>query len=595
MPVDTVPGLFLNAVRTYDKPDAFQHKVDGAYRNVSHRYVFEAVDGLSRGLLALGHTKGDRIALLSENRLEWALADMAILSCGCITVPVYPSLPAAQVEYILADSEARTIFVSSGDNLRKVLSVRKNLGNLQRFIVFGDEACRDPVLSLSQIKERGNNWATGGGFEERIATIGRYDWASIIYTSGTTGEPKGVILNHWNFLSNVLALRQAVEIGPTDRCLSFLPLSHVFERTGGFYTMFDAGVTIAYAESFDTIGENLVETEPTVVNSVPRLYEKMYARILDAVTAGSFFKKTLFFWAVDVGRRRVRQQMEDRLTTATRIQDKLADRLVFRKLRASTGGRLRFFVSGGAPLAREIAEFFFAVGLPIYEGYGLTETSPVIALNTADQWKLGTVGKPVPGVDIRIAEDGEILARGPNVMLGYYKKPDKTKKVLDGEWFHTGDIGYLDEDGFLTITDRKKDLIVTAGGKNVAPQPIENLFKTNKYVAQAVVVGNGRKFISAIIVPNFRNLMAFADATGIRYANEDDLIHNPQVVHKYHDEIERMSQHLASFERVKKIILVERDFSIEAGELTPSLKVKRRTIEARFEAAIDALYEEQPV
>lgn len=590
MTVDTIPALLLHAVTTYDKSDAFLLKRHGGYKPVSHREFFESVDSAGIGLSAIGLVKGDRVALLSENRLEWAAADLAILSTGLINVPIYATLPAAQVEYILRDCEARAVFVSTQEQLDKIQEIRGNLPSLSHVIYFENQSPDDSVITLAELREKGRSAGNQPSFQERIATIGKYDWASIIYTSGTTGDPKGAILNHWNFVSNVIACMGAIKIGPEDRCLSFLPLSHVLERTAGYYTMMYAGSTIAYAESVDTVPQNLLEVRPTVMISVPRLYEKMYARILDTVTAGSPLKRNLFFWAVGVGKRYVREKLDKRLTTATKLQYNVAFKLVFRKLKAKTGGKLKFFVSGGAPLSREIAEFFYAAGLPVMEGYGLTETSPVITVNTFDNFKFGTVGKPVEGVSVQIAEDGEILARGPNIMLGYYKKPDLTNAVLDGEWFHTGDIGYLDDDGFLTITDRKKDIIVTAGGKNIAPQPIENLLKTNKYIAQVVVVGNKRKFISAIIVPNMDNIRAFAKAAGVPEGTDTDLVKDPKVVEKVHQEIEEMSEHLAGYERIQKFILVEKDFSIEENELTPTLKVKRSIIEKKFESEIDTLY-----
>ncbi|MEE9271067.1 MAG: long-chain fatty acid--CoA ligase [Candidatus Krumholzibacteria bacterium] len=589
MAVDTIPGLFLHAVKTYDTPAAFQHKKDGRYVSVSHREVFDAVDKACLGLTALGLAKGDRIALLSENRLEWVIADQAILAGGCINVPIYPTLPGNQVEYILRDSESRAVFVSGGEQRQKIEAIRSKLPGLQHVITF-ESSAGDGIITLDALKEKGSQVTDAPPYDERIATIGKYDWASIIYTSGTTGEPKGAILNHWNFVSNVLSCGSSLEIGPGDACLSFLPLSHVFERTGGYYVMLYRGVSIAYAESIDAVPQNLLEVSPTVMVSVPRLYEKMYGRILDAVSAGSVIKKSLFFWAVGVGKTYVRELLEKRLKKSTKVKYGLAYKLVFSKLKAKTGGKLRFFVSGGAPLAREIAEFFYAAGLPILEGYGLTETSPVITLNTFEHFKFGTVGKAIDGVDVRIADDGEILARGPNIMLGYYKKPDLTDEIMDGGWFHTGDIGYLDDKGFLTITDRKKDIIVTAGGKNIAPQPIENLFKTNKYIVQAVIVGNRRKFISALIVPNFDHLTTFARAAGISYNEEADLVNEPKVIEKIQSEIDAMSTHLAGFEQVKKFVLLAKDFTIEADELTPTLKVKRRTIETKYKEQIDAIY-----
>jgi len=590
MSVDTIPALFHHAVTSYDKSDAFRHKRNGKYSNISHKQTLDLVDSASQGLLALGLAKGDRVALLSENRYEWVLADLAILSAGQINVPIYATLPAKQIEYMLKDSEARAVFVSTPEQLAKIESIRQGLPNLSHIIVFETDAANDSNITLEQLAQRGADSPQTEPYKERIATIGKYDWASIIYTSGTTGDPKGVILNHWNFVSNVLGALDLFELGPNDRCLSFLPLSHVLERTGGYYAMMYAGATIAFAENVDTVPQNLLEVAPTVMVSVPRLYEKMYARILDTVTAGSSIKKGLFFWAIGVGKRYVNEMLEKRLKGSTKFQYHIASRLVFAKLKARTGGKLRFFISGGAPLAREIAEFFYAAGLPVMEGYGLTETAPVLTLNSFENFRFGTVGKAVQGVTIRIAEDGEILAKGPNIMLGYYKKPDLTNEVLDGEWFHTGDIGHIDNDGFLTITDRKKDLIVTAGGKNIAPQPIENLLKTNKYIAEAVVIGNKRKFIAAIIVPNMDNVRTFATAAGLSDQSDAELVKDPKVVQKFNSEIDQLSEHLASFERIKKFVLLQKDFTIEGNELTPTLKVKRAIIEAKMKDEIDALY-----
>lgn len=592
MAIETIPALFLHAVKTHKRKDAFRYKKSGRYVDISHDRTMDMVDKASLGITALGLVKGDRIALLSENRFEWVVADLAILSAGCINVPVYPTLPSGHIEYILKDSEARAIFVSNTEQLEKIQAIRGDLPNLKHVIVLETEGAGDDAVSLDDLVTKGAAQSGSPDYESRISTIGKYDWASILYTSGTTGSPKGVILNQWNFVSNVTAVLDVLSLGNTDSCLSFLPLSHVFERTGGYYAMMLGGASIAYAESIDTVAQNLQEVHPTILVSVPRLYEKMYGRILDAVTGGSGLKKQLFFWAIGVGRVYVRQKLENRISPLVKMQYKLAMALVLKKLKGRTGGRLRFFVSGGAPLAREIAEFFYAAGLPILEGYGLTETSPVITLNTFDHFKFGTVGRPVPGVEVRIAEDGEICTRGPNIMLGYYKKPDLTSEVMKDGWFYTGDIGYLDEKGFLTITDRKKDIIVTAGGKNIAPQPIENLLKTSKYIEQVVLIGDKRKFISALVVPNFENLHAFADAARVPYQSNSDLIEHKKVFEKIRDEIEEKSQHLAGFERIKKFILVEKDFTVEGGELTPTLKVKRKVVENKFQKAIDALYSE---
>ena len=592
MPAETIPALFLNAAATYDKPDAFRRKSGGVYADVSHREVLERVKNISCGLLSLGLVKGDRVGLLSENRLEWAVADLAILSAGCVNVPIYPTLPPHQVEYIIRDSEVRAAFVSGRAQLEKIDAVRGRLPHLQHVFSFERVEGQTGVLTLDELMQRGAAMGDPSLFEKRIATIGANDWASVIYTSGTTGDPKGVVLTHSNFVSNVMSCTEAFHVDASDTCLSFLPLSHALERTGGYYVPLHRGVTIAYAESFNTVLQNLREVHPTFLVSVPRFFEKVHSRIIKAATRSPTAKKRLFFWAVGVGKTRLGSAGEKPPRSARALKHWLADMLVFRRLRAETGGRLRFCISGGAPLPREIAEFFFAIGLPILEGYGTTEASPVLAVNTLRNCKIGAVGKPLPGVDITIADDGEILARGPNIMSGYFNKPALTSDVLRDGWYHTGDIGHIDADGFLVITDRKKELIVTSGGKKVAPQPIEWLLKTSDYIAEAILVGDTRRFVSAIIVPNFENLRAFAQTAGISCASDAELVRHPAVIKKIGDEITSKSEHLAGYERVRKFILREKDFSLEDNELTPTFKVRRRVVEKKYENEIDALYRE---
>jgi long-chain acyl-CoA synthetase len=593
MAVETIPQQFLHSVETYDKPDAFRYKSGGSYVDVSHREAFRKVHHAALGLQALKLAKQDRIALLSENRFEWVVADLAILSAGCITVPVYPTLPSNQMEYILVDSEARAVFVSTEEQLAKVQSCRSNMPTLQHVISFDPECDAEGVITLDALIARGEMIADIPPYKDLISTIGKYDWASIIYTSGTTGEPKGSILSHWNFLSNINGALSVLKIGPEDSCLSFLPLSHVLERTDGYYLMMTAGATIAYAETMETVAENMGEVSPTIMLAVPRFYEKIYGRVMDAVEQGSGTKRSLFHWAIKTGHKYVDEKLEGRIGFMTKSKRGLADALVFRKLKARTGGRIRFFVSGGAPLNPEINRFFHAAGIPVLEGYGLTETSPVIAANTFEDLRFGTVGKPIPNVDVKIAEDGEILVRGDLVMQGYYKKPEQTNEAIVDGWFHTGDIGNLDEDGFLSITDRKKDVIVTAGGKNVAPQALENSLKNSKYIDEAIVIGNARKFISAVIVPNFDTLRVFAEGRNLPYDSSKALVGHPQVEELYTEEIERLCEPFASFERIKKFTLLDSPLTIETGELTPSLKVKRRIFEKKFKDQIDALYTEE--
>jgi len=535
------------------------------------------------------------VAILSENRPEWAIADFACLTAGLTDVPIYPTLPPEQIAYILKDSGAVAIFVSNSGQAEKIREIRSQTPSLKTVIGF-DELPGLANISIAQLEQMGlpgENKESIAVYREDALRVKPDDLATIIYTSGTTGEPKGVMLSHDNIFSNVAAARTAVPFEGNDTALSFLPLSHIFERMAGHYMMFATGTSIAYAESIDTVPLNLQEVKPTLVLSVPRLYEKMYARVLETALTGGFVKKKIFFWARSVADRWADQKLGGKTPGGLLgLQYSIAQKLVFSKLKARTGAHLRYFVSGGAPLSPEINKFFFAAGLVILEGYGLTETSPVIAVNTPENFRLGTVGKPIDGVEVKIASDGEILTRGPHVMKGYYNKPDATREAIDPDgWFHTGDIGEL-RDGFLAITDRKKDIIVTAGGKNIAPQPLENKVKTNKYVAQAVMIGDKRKFPSMLIVPNFDQLEKWAMRRNIIWTDRAQLLRMPTIQAKIEKEVGKELEGAAHFEVPKRIGLLEHDFSIESGELTPTQKVKRRTIDKNYKALIDSLYED---
>ena len=594
-----VPGtlnhLFFDAVSKYNRPDALQVKTGGAYRPISHTEVADRVRHAARGLSSLGVRRGDRVAILSENRPEWAIADFACLTVGLTDVPIYPTLPADQISYILKDSGTVAIFVSNKAQAEKIREIRSQLPALKTVIGF-DEIPRLTNMSIAELEKRGTqgeNRESIATYREDALTVKPDDLATIIYTSGTTGEPKGVMLSHDNIYSNVEGTRTAIPFDGRDVALSFLPLSHIFERMGGHYLMFATGTSIAYAESIDTVPINMQEARPTIVLSVPRLYEKMYARILETALTGGFLKKKIFFWARAVAERWANEKLAGKEPGAlVAKQYAIAQKLVFSKLKARTGGRLRYFVSGGAPLSPDINKFFFAAGLEILEGYGLTETSPVIAVSTPENFRIGTVGKAIDGVEVKIAADGEILTRGPHVMKGYYNKPEATREAIDPDgWFYTGDIGVL-EDGFLAITDRKKDIIVTAGGKNIAPQPLENKVKTNKYVAQAVMLGDKRKFPSMLIVPNFDQLEKWAMKRNIIWTDRAQLLRMPTIQAKIEKEVAKELEGAAHFETPKKIGLLEHDFSIESGELTPTQKVRRRTIDKHYKALIDSLYEE---
>jgi long-chain acyl-CoA synthetase len=590
----TINHLFFEAAKRFDKPDALQAKSAGQYRPISHREVLERVRHVARGLRLAGVLRGDRVAILSENRPEWAIADYACLTAGLTDVPLYPTLPADQIEYILRDSGAVAIFVSNAEQAAKIASIRRELPALHTVISFDDAgaAASTTIAALEAEGANGESVDTVAAYRHLADQVQPDDLATLIYTSGTTGPPKGVMLTHNNIHSNVASTRDKIPFDGHDVALSFLPLSHIFERMGD-YMMFATGTSIAYAEAFESVPINMQEVRPTIVLSVPRLYEKMYSRILQNALASGVLKRRIFFLARGVAERWADVTLAgEKPNWLLAKQYAIAQELVFSKIKERAGGRLRYFVSGGAPLAPEINRFFYAIGLTILEGYGLTETSPVIAVNTPDAFRIGTVGKPISGVEVEIATDGEILTRGPHVMKGYYNNPTATGETIDSEgWFHTGDIGEL-RDGFLAITDRKKDIIVTAGGKNIAPQPIENRVKTNKYVSQAVMIGDKRKFPSLLIVPNFEQLEAWAKRRNLLWTDRSQLLTMPTIQAKMNKEVMAEMEGLAHFESPKKIALLEHDFSLDRGELTPTQKVKRRVVDQHYKQLIDSLYDE---
>lgn len=593
----TLNELFFGAIdRFARRPVAMRAKVSGAWAPLSYADLGERVRAMATALRELGVVAGDRVAILSENRPEWAITDYACLTIRCADVPIYPTLPARQIEFILRDAGAKAVVVSSAEQLAKIQEIRPRLGDLQHVIVMNaDAVAGGPTIRFDALLERGAAAALPADEWRRDAlAVGPDDLATLIYTSGTTGDPKGVMLTHGNLTSNVVAGLGVLALRDTDECLSFLPLSHVFERMAGHYCMMQAGTIINYATNIESVPAEMLEIRPTVMLSVPRLYEKIYARVLEGATGGSPIKRTIFRWARKVGETRAEYRMASRpVPKGLELRYRLAHRLVFSKLVARVGGRLRFFVSGGAPLAAEIAKFFYAAGLPILEGYGLTETSPVIAVNTFEAIRLGSVGRPLPGVEVRIAPDGEILTRGPHVMKGYFGKPEATAETIDPDgWLHTGDIGVLDAEGFLRITDRKKDMIVTAGGKNIAPQPIENLVRTSKFVSNAVMLGDRRKFPIMLVVPNLGNLKAWAERKNIRFDGNDvaAFLALEPVHAKMDREVLRPLSELAHFEVPKRLVLLPEDFSVETGELTPTLKVRRRVVERNHHDQIESVY-----
>ena len=589
----TLISMFEQSVQNYGDKPALAHKPKGGtYQDISYTEFGESVDAFSKGLHALGVQNGDRVAILSENRPEWAISDFGILKVGAVNVPMFSTLTAAQVGYILKDSGAKVICVSTKDQLKKVNTIRDEVPALEQIIVYNevDDEVPAGVSQFVDVCSKGKETDTpieSGTDENDIATI--------IYTSGTTGNPKGVMLTHANFLSNYNAAKSLIDVGETDVLLSFLPLSHVFERLGGHYVPLFSGAKVAYAESTFTVAQNMLDISPTVMLSVPRLYETMHDRVLRAVQAGSSFKQKIFHWGVSVGSAvSSKIQQGKKPSTLLKLQQSIADKLVFAKLKAATGGKLRFFVSGGAALPQSIAEFFHAAGIMILEGYGLTETSPIISMNHPEKWKFGTVGTPIHGIEVQIAEDGEILTRGPHVMKGYFNNEEATAEAIDSEgWFHTGDIGIIDEDGFIKITDRKKNIIVLSNGKNVAPQPIESQLVQSPFINQIMLVGNERKNIAALIVPNFDALKSWASENSVDTKDLPELLKTREIQQTIQSEIRERLTDFADFEQVRRFALLEKEFSQDEDEMTPTLKLKRNVIIEKYSDVIEGMYTDE--
>lgn len=588
---DTLPRVILQLAEKRKGATALRYKDNGTYRDISWDELRERISLYSRSLLALGLEKGDRVAVMAPNSPPWVYADLGAMALGSISVPIYHTEGLDSVLHILNDSGACTLFLYSGviaEELRDRLAEAPSLKNI---ILLESEDAETPFLGLSQFFA-GAESVTQDRFDSRLAEDDASETATLVYTSGTTGPPKGAVLTHRNFLSNIRACHELFDISERDTCLSFLPLSHVFERMAGYYLMMYEGAIIAYAENFDSVPANLVEVKPTIAISVPRLYEKMYARIMERILDGPWLKKQLFFSGLKVCKACVRRELEGETPSAPLAAlAGIYRKHVFSRLREPLGGRIRFFVSGGAPLTPDIAEFFLAAGIPIYEGYGLTETSPVLAVNTPDTQRLGTVGKPLPGCEVKIAEDGEVLARGPNIFQGYWNNPEATEEVFNEEgWLKTGDIGEIDRDGFLKITDRKKDLIVTAGGENVAPQNLENLFKTDKFLSNAMVYGDRKPFLTALLVPNFDNLESYARHKNFEYLNHCDLVSHPRVLDLIRRRVDKLQADLPSHHHIKRLTLLSRDFSKEDGEVTPTMKVKRNVVQEHFHKILEEMY-----
>jgi long-chain acyl-CoA synthetase len=600
----TIADIFYEALRL-DLPEAFASKIAGVFRPISHQELHERVDRLALALRHRGLNVGDRLALLSENRPEWAITDFACALSGIVSVPIYQTLNAEQTAWIVRHSGARWILCSTPTQLNKIKAFQGDLPDLRTIILMDGEVpedCRIPVLRWSELQDEGK------AMDDQRADVRRWaserkpeDLLTIIYTSGTTGDPKGAMLTHGNVASNIT---DAVEVAlPAlrpergDRCLSVLPLSHIFERTGGHYAMFYLGVAIFYCESLIALPQNLVEVRPTVLMAVPRIFEKVYAKVRDAATGGSLAKRLVFGWAVHICHRVVRHLYLDRRPPFfLRLPWRIADRILLSKVRERTGGRLRFSISGGAALNAGVMEFFWAMGIPIYEGYGLTETSPILTLNRQGKVRPGYVGHPVLRTwkdkpFLKLAEDGEILAYGPNIMQGYWNNPEATQEVFDAEgYFCTGDVGEMDPQGRVKITDRKKEIIVTNGGKNVAPQPVENLLKADPYIEQAVLIGDHRNHITALIVPHFPALRDWCHRKHLRFESDAEMVANPKVYAKLMKQVNHVNAGLSNYEKVRKIAILEKEMTFENGLLTPSMKVKRRVVAEVYADVIEKLY-----
>ena len=590
----TLPELFTSVFSHYrgqSGKSPFARKINGIYLPISYDSFEEDCRQLAAYLRSQGIGQNDRVAILSENRPGWYLSDMAILSVGAIDVPLYPSLPPNQIEYILNNCGAKGIIVSNMLQLGKIISIWQNLPELNLVIVMNklEEPIED-VVDLNHAKAEGRQILNDKPWILEGIKTEPEDIATIIYTSGTTGVPKGVMLTHHNICENVKSCAAVIRIDETDNCLSFLPLSHAYERTGGYYLMFACGAQIYLAESVETISLNISEARPTLIFTVPRLFDRMKTSVLKAATSEGGMKQKIFFWAVRTGEKYHRQHAEGKVSSIVGLQHGLAEKLVYSKIRKKFGGRLRYFVSGGAALPQKTGEFFQSIGITILEGFGLTETSPVTHINRPEKVKFGTVGPAVRNVEVKIAEDGEILLKGPNIMKGYWKDEAATAEVIRNGWFHSGDIGEIDKDGYLKITDRKKHIIVTSGGKNIAPLPIENLILDSPFVDQVMIIGEKRPFLIALIVPDFPKLKEFAAEHRISASSNRQLIDNKEILQIYEKLLRNISRQLATHEKVRKFLLVDEAFTIDNGMMTPTLKLKRKEIIKKYIPEIDNLY-----
>jgi long-chain acyl-CoA synthetase len=591
MAYGTLPSRILQAVDATPNFRAQMVRGQAGWEACSSEEMLRRIAGLSSAFVELGVKPGDRVGLFAANRPEWHIADFAITGAGGVTVPVYYNESAERMTYILRHCGAKVVFVAGASQMEKLAAVRRDLPEVEHVVVAGmsGDTAQDALGYETLLATAGG--ADVSAYRMRASQVLPGQLASIIYTSGTTGEPKGVMLTHTNFCSNVSDVCVDFRLRSSeDIAVSFLPLAHVYGRTLDYIYLFN-GVTVAYVEVIDQMAAALLEVKPTVMAAVPRVFEKIYTRILEQGSRKPGWERKIFSWSMRVASEAgMWRSGEKGASIGCQTQWRIANRLVYRKIRAGTGGRLRLVCSGGAPLAKDLAEFFWGVGIPIYQGYGLTETSPILTSNYPRN-RMGSSGRPIPNVILHIAPDGEILAKGPCVMQGYYKKPEATREaVSDDGWFHTGDIGYLDKDNYLFITDRKKDLIKTAAGKFVAPQPIENALKSSPYILNVMVVGDRRKFIAALIVPNAATLSSKVVERGLAFQSNSEMVKHPFVVSLIEQEVKRLTSNLAQYETIKRFALIPEDFTFDNGSLTFTLKLKRRVVEQKYKETIDALY-----
>jgi long-chain acyl-CoA synthetase len=600
----TVPQMFVQVTNRYRSSSkaAFMRKVGNAWTPTTYDQLRELVEQFALGLTSLGIQRGDMVAIIAENRLEWVISDFAITAIGAVDVPMYPTLTPPQEAFILNHCKAKAVIVSNKFQLNKILKVRPELASVEYIIVMNDDVeLNEPnTLHFAEVVRRGASSKSVEDrrvwFEAEAKAVQADDLLTLIYTSGTTGNPKGVMLTNANIVANIEGSADAIPLNETDLLLSYLPLCHAYERTTGYYTVFATEGSIAFAQSIETVAENIREVRPTYMTSVPRLFERIKSRILGMIEKDKPAKQRVFWWAQDVGTRMLRAKEAGSVSPVLRAQYALADRLVFSKLRERMGGRLKSFISGGAALPKELGEFFIKAGIIIQEGYGLTETSPVLAVSRMDAIEVGTVGQPLFNVHLKIAEDGEILAKGPNMMKGYLNDEEATKAIIDADgWLHTGDIGIINAKGNLQITDRKKSIFVSSGGKNIAPQPIENALSQSRFVDQLLLIGDKRDYCTALVVPDFEYLKEFATQNGLSYPDNTTLLQSDALLKSIQRDIDALQRDFAKFEKVRKFILLDKSFTVEEGEMTPKLSLRRHVIEKKYADKIEQMYADKDV